>query len=65
MQGSDIKEYLDKNGIKQSFLSKETGIPTNSLNQMLNNGRKIEVDEYMKICYVLNLPLDYFKPKEI
>lgn len=64
MQGSDIKEYLDLNGIKQNYLSEKTGIQTSILNLILNNNRKIEVNEYMNICDALNLPLDYFnKPK--
>lgn len=61
MQGSDIKKYLDANGIKQSFLSEKTDIPSSILSAMLNNVRKIEVNEYMSICDALRLPLDYFK----
>ncbi len=63
MQGSDIKQYLEDNGIKQNYLSEKTGIPANVINVILNNKRKIEANEYMKLCDALNLPLDYFKPK--
>lgn len=64
MQGSDIKRYLEANGIKQTFLSEKTKIPTSILNAMLNDSRKIEVNEYMVICNALSLPLDYFaKPR--
>lgn len=62
MQGSDIKKYLEDNGIKQNYLSEKTGIPTCIINVILNNKRKIEANEYMKICDALGVPLDYFKP---
>lgn len=65
MKGSDIKGYLEKNGIKQSFVSERTGIPAPILNMMLNNNRKIEANEYMKICDAIGVPLDYFKPSTI
>ncbi len=63
MQGSDIKKYLEDNGVKQKYLSEKTGIPLCVINVILNNKRKIEANEYMKICDALEVPLDYFKPK--
>lgn len=63
MKGSDIKKYLEDNGIKQSFVSEQTGIPAPILNMMLNDNRKIEANEYMKICDALGVPLDYFRPR--
>lgn len=63
MKGSDIKRYLENNGIKQAYLSEQTGIPAPILNMMLNDNRKIEANEYMRICDALGLPLDYFKPR--
>lgn len=64
MQGSDIKKYLEENGIRQNYVAEKTGIPANVLNMILNNKRKIEANEYMEICDCLELPLDYFKPKK-
>ena len=63
MKGSDIKKYLESNGIKQSFVSEQIGIPAPILNMMLNDNRKIEANEYMKICDAIGVPLDYFKPR--
>ena len=63
MKGSDIKKYLEANGIKQSFVSEQTGISAPILNMILNDNRKIEANEYMKICDVIGVPLDYFKPR--
>ena len=63
LKGSDIKLYLEANGIKQSFVSEKTGIPAPILNMMLNNNRKIEANEYMRICDAIGVPLDQFKPR--
>ena len=63
LQGTDIKEYLESNGIKQSYISEKTGIPAPILNMMLNNNRKIEANEYMKICDAIGVPLEQFKPR--
>lgn len=63
MQGSDIKRCLKSKGIKQSFVSEQTGIPAPILNMMLNDNRKIEANEYMKICDAIGVPLDYFRSK--
>ena len=63
MKGSDIKKYLEDNGIKQAFVSEKTGIPAPILNMMLNDNRKIEANEYMKICDAIGVPLEQFKPR--
>lgn len=63
MKGSDIKKYLEENGIKQAFVSEKTGIPAPILNMILNDNRKIEANEYMKICDAIGVPLDQFKPR--
>lgn len=63
MRGSDIKKYLEENGIKQNFLSEKTGIPASVINAILNDKRKVEANEYMKICDAIGVPLDYFRPK--
>ena len=60
MIGSKIKEYLDKNGIKQTFVAEKTGISVSNLSAMLNRGRTINAVDYYKICKVLNVPLDMF-----
>ncbi len=63
MKGSDIKKYLMENGIKQSYVSEKSGIPASILNMMLNDNRKIEANEYMKICDAIGVPLEQFKPQ--
>jgi transcriptional regulator with XRE-family HTH domain len=60
MYGARIKKYLDKNGIKYSYLANETGIALNVISAMLNCKRKITVDEYFKICTTLKVEASYF-----
>lgn len=64
MIGLKVKEYLDENGIKYSFLSEKVGIPMNVLSPLLNGKRKMSVEEYFTICEALNLPVDTFEPDE-
>lgn len=63
MYGSVIKNYLDENGTKHSFVANELGVPTNVFSAMLNNKRKIIVEEYFDICNVLNVDPNYFAQK--
>lgn len=60
MLGNKIKAYLDRNGIKYSFVSSKTGIPMNILSPMLNEKREIKAVEYFAICNALGVPLDSF-----
>lgn len=60
MLGNKIKAYLDRNGIKYSFVSSKTGIPMNILSPMLNEKREIKAVEYFAICSALSVPLDSF-----
>lgn len=60
MVGKRIKEYLVSNGIKQSFLAEKTGLTTMVIYDICNNGRKIDVVEYHKICKALNVPFEMF-----
>lgn len=55
-----IKEYLEKNGIKQTHIQRQLGISRSACNAMLNGKRKMTAQEYLKICQVLKVPADYF-----
>lgn len=61
MKGSDIKVYLAENGLKQTHIAEKAGIPKPIFCMMLNDKRKIEVNEYMRICDAIGVPLDQFK----
>lgn len=62
MVGLKIKEYLDENGIKYSYLSEKTGMPMNILSPTLNGKRKMSAEEYFMICGILGLPAGTFAP---
>ena len=63
MKGSDIKVYLVENGLKQAHIAKKAGIPEPIFCMMLNDKRRIEVNEYMRICDAIGVPLEQFKPR--
>lgn len=56
-----IKEYLAKNGIKQTYLAEQMSISRASLGERLNGKTKLTVEEYFLICSILGVPLDLFK----
>lgn len=58
--GNKIKVYLTENNIKQVWLSQETRLPIPKLNAMLNEKRKISVEEYKEIMNILKLPVEKF-----
>ena len=60
MSGKRIKECLDRNGIKYSYLSEKTGIPMNILSPLLNGKREVKATEYFAICEALNVTLEKF-----
>lgn len=60
MFGTRIKNYLDANGIKYNFLAERIGVSQNSCSAMLNERRKITVEEYFLICKVLGVDATYF-----
>lgn len=62
--GLKIKEYLERNGISQTYISKETGIELPKLNLALNGKRRFTFEEYTIICGVLKVNTDKFlKPR--
>lgn len=60
MLGARIKEYLQENGIKQSFVADKTGFGISKINRICNSDATITILDYCKICKVLGVPLEYF-----
>lgn len=54
-----IKEYLEDKGIKQEYISKKTGIPSNTLSDILNLKRKLLADELVDIVLSIGLDANY------
>jgi transcriptional regulator with XRE-family HTH domain len=64
MVGARIKEYLNQNGIKQSYLAEKVGLSNSQISDICNHDRKIDCLEYYKICQALNVPFETFIPDE-
>lgn len=60
MVGKRIKEYLESNGIKQTFVAEKAGIGASQMSEILNKGRTIDCMTYYRICKALNVPLKTF-----
>lgn len=60
MVGNNIKEYLNENGIKQSFVANKVGVSNSAMSEICNKDRTIDCVLYYKICKVLNVPLEFF-----
>lgn len=63
MLGRLIKQYIEENGIKQKKVADDSGMKPQTLNDVLNERRKIEATEYFNLCKALNVGLDYFAKK--
>ena len=65
MVGMKIGEYLEENGIKQSFVADKVGITPARMSEIVNKQNKIiDCVLYYKICKVLNVPLELFLEDE-
>ena len=49
-----VKQYIQNNGIKQSFLVEKTGLSKDIVSAILNKKRKMSADEYELFCKALN-----------
>ena len=55
-----VFEYLKENNISKEFLLKVTNLDEDCINNIINNKKKLSIDEYTEICSSLNLSFDYF-----
>ena len=56
----NIRAYLKKTGRTQAFLCKHTGLSATALSLALGGKRRLQIEEYRKICKALGLSSDYF-----
>lgn len=47
---SRVAQYLEEQGIKQSWLAQKTGLTDNMISGILNGKRKMTADEFVRIC---------------
>ena len=58
-------DYVRNNGIKQTFISKKTGISACTISAILTNRRKMTADEFEQICIAIGKsPNDFMVVKE-
>ena len=60
MVGKRIGQYLNENGIKQSFVAEKVGIAASQMSDICKKGRTVDCVLYYKICKALNVPLETF-----
>ena len=60
MLGKIIKQYLEDNGITQTYICTKTGISAPKMSLILRDERKIIAEEYGAICKALNVDLSFF-----
>lgn len=55
-----IKEYIESNGLKQTFVAEKSGIDLSVLNSILNGKTKLTVDRLQLICKALDVEPAFF-----
>lgn len=55
MLGALAKEYMQNNGIKQSYVAEKIGMSPQVLGQILNEKRKIEATEFFNMCEAMGV----------
>ena len=50
-----IREYIEDNGIKQSFICEKTGMSPAIFSRVYCGERKLRASEFISICDVLNV----------
>ena len=61
LMGKILQDYMKSQGLKQVFISKQTGIPENTLSMMFTDKIKIDYDSLESICKVLKKSPEYFR----
>lgn len=64
MIGKRIKQYLEDNGIKQSFLAEKIGVTKQKMTYICS-ANNVDCVTYYKICKALNVPLETFLTGEV
>lgn len=50
-----LKTYAESNGIKQSFISEQSGIPESAVSRMLSGNIRLTADNFILICRALGV----------
>lgn len=55
-----ISDYIEQNGIKQTFIADKCGWTKQKLYNILHGRNRISVEDYEAICEALSVPFDFF-----
>lgn len=55
-----VKRMIENNGIKQKAVAEKADITERQFSLILSGKRKCDIDEYVRICMALNVPVTTF-----
>jgi len=55
-----IKNYLKTTGRTQTYLCRQTGLTSTAMSLILGGKRRLQLDEYRKICIALEVEPGFF-----
>jgi len=60
-----LNDYLKKRGMKQAYIVQKTGINADTISKILNGKRRIQADEFLSICFALDIDPNIFRESRI
>lgn len=55
-----VKKMIEDNGIKQKAVAERADITERQFSLILSGKRKCDIEEYVRICMALNVPVTTF-----
>lgn len=55
-----MRDYIIETGIKQKVIAQKSGMSEGQICRTLQGERKLLAEEYINICYVLQVPMTKF-----
>lgn len=55
-----IKQYIEENGLKQTYVAEKAGIGIGIFNSVINGNTKLTVERLEKIAKALDKPVEFF-----
>jgi len=59
-----LKDYIDNNGIKMTFIAERTGITKDRLSRIFQKERRLTADEFLAITEVLKVDVNELMGRE-
>lgn len=55
-----LRDYVKDEGVKYTVIAKKSGIPVDAVSSIMKGKRKMDVEEYIRICAALRIPPEKF-----